>query len=488
MNKYLSMILIFFIILFSEVYVNSQEKEINKITLDEFIKSAIKNSHFQEILMSELQLVYQERLKVPPGELLLTALTESKLSYNDLTEDQIRYSEKIKEKQQLKVGVGLSKLFSETGTKISGDYSVLVDNDKNVTHSLNFKFEQSIVKNAFGNTTRFKTIIAGYERQIAYFQVVEAYEEYLASLIVLFIDWYSAYENLKFAEKALQESQSLLKNMESKLQYNIAFPIDVQKTELQVVTKKEQLLQRQLDYKNFLIQIKEIISFNNSTVDIIPDFSSFFKDFEVDLKDTYDFFKKESRTSNMMDLVNKTNSLSLVLTVDDLLPSAKLYGGYTFQKEYKELIDPTETHDTTESHAFNLGINMDFSIPQIGTFANYRNKKIEKDKKILNQKNTMHDFWIDFNILSQKIQNEKALLDLSAQKIELSKKIADGELRQYNQGRSSLNDLIQVYDTLDTNRLSQINHKILFSKYYIEWLRLSDTLVTNEKDVNLQNK
>ncbi len=482
MNKYLTAFLVFIFIISSVVFVNSQENEINKITLNEFIKSVIKNSHFQEILMAELQLVYQERLKDPPGELLLSVLTESKLMYKDLTEDQIRYNENIDENIQLKVGVGLSKLFSHTGTKISGDYSILVDNNDNITHSLGFKFEQSIAKNAFGNTARFKSIIAGFEKQIAYFQVVESYEEYLASLIVLFIDWYSAYENLQFAEKALQESLSLLKNMENKLQYNIALPVDVQKTELQVVTKKEQLLQKQLDYNNFLLQIKELISPGDSTSDVIPDFSSFFNNFSTDVEETYESFKKESRTSQMMNLVNKTNSWSLALAVDDLLPSAKLYGGFTFQREYKELIDPTE------SHIFDLGITMDFSIPQIGTFANFKNKKIEKDKKILNQKNKIHDFWIDFNILSRKIQNEKALLELSNQKIELSQKIVSGELRQYNQGRSSLNDLIQVYDSLDSNRLSQINHKVLFSKYYIEWLRLSDTLVSNEKDINLQNQ
>lgn len=480
-NKRKTVLIVFFIF-FLVMFIIGQSNDIKNITLDEFIKLALINSHFQEILMAELQLVYQERLKVPPGELILTVLSEYQLSYDKFFDQQLD-KEDIEETYHVKNKIGLSKLFSYTGTKISGDYSVLIDNNKNQTHSLNFQFEQSIIKNAFGNTTRFKRQIAGFEKQIAYYQIVEAYEEYLASLIVLFIDWYSAFESLKFSEKALQESQSLLKNMQDKLQYNIALPIDVQKSELQVVTKKEQLSQKQLDYKNFLLQIKDVISINDNTTDIIPDFDSFFKDFNIDLNNTYDLFEKESRTSEILKLINRTNSLSLVMAVDDLLPSAKLYGGYTFQKEYKELVDPPN-----DKHIFDLGISMDISIPQFGTFADYNNKKIEKDKKILNQKNTMNKLWIGFNLLSQKIENEKVLLDLYDQKIELSQKIVGGELRQYNQGRSSLNDLIQVYNTLDDNRLSQINHKVLYSKYYIEWLRLSDTLVTNEKKVDLLKK
>ena len=482
MSKFIVIFLILFFIFSSITFISGQQNETKEISLDEFIKLALNNSYFQEILMSELQLVYQERLKTPPGDLILSVLSEYQLNYNRFFNQQLD-EEDVLETYHSKYGVGLSKLFSYSGTKVSGNYSVLIDNDKNQTHTLSFKFEQDIIKNAFGNTARFKKQIAGYEKQVAYYQVVEAYEEYLASIINLYIDWYSAFENLKYAEKSLQESQSLLKIMQNKLQYNIAHPIDLHKSELQVISKREQLSQMQLNYKNLLFQIKEVITPEDNTTDITPDFDSFFKDFTINLNDTYDLFEKQGRTAEIMKLINKTNSMSLVLAVDDLLPTAKLYGGYTFQKEYKELVDPPD-----DIHTFDLGVKMDLSIPQLGTFADYNNKRIEKDKKILNQKNKMHDLWVSFNILYQKVENEKSLLTLSDQKIDLSQKIVNEELKQYNQGLSSLNDLIQVYDALDNNRLSQTNHKISYAKYYIEWLRLSDTLVTNDKEIDLIEK
>ena len=164
------MMIVFFIFT-SVIIINSQGNEIKKITLDEFIKLALKNSYFQEILESELQLVYQERLKALPGDLILSVLSEYQLRYDKLFDQQLD-KENVTETYNSKYGIGLSKLFSYTGTKISGDYSVLIDNNKNQTHTLKFQFEQDIIKNAFGNTTRFKRQIAGYERQVAFYQVI----------------------------------------------------------------------------------------------------------------------------------------------------------------------------------------------------------------------------------------------------------------------------------------------------------------------------
>jgi len=459
--KKLIILLLLFIIIFT---LNCEE--IKKINIEDFITESLKSSKFQEILLDELIAQYDESISVPAGDFILSILSEYQLNYNNLLFHRFKGS------------IGLSKLFSYTGTKLSAEYSIQPTINNNVTSKIQIKIEQDIIKNAFGRITRIKKKLAGYEKQIAYYQVIEAYEDYLTTLINIFIDWYYLYENIKFIEKSLDERNLLLKNTRRRYSYGVALPSDVYKSELQVINKKEELIKLKNSYEILIFQIKYLLSISDPEMILEPDFTPVSED-DTNLQESFDEFKKNSRIANILQLINKNNNLLLKVAVDDILPSAKLYAGYSFEGS-------GYLFETNQSHLFSAGISFDLDIPQPGFLAKYKKQKKETEKNILNMENTIEDYWIDFNILYNNLMTEKSYINLTDQKIDLSNKILKEELKRYNQGHSSFNDLVLIYDTNDTNRFAKITHLVEFYKHYIEWLRLNDRLVTNDKEVNLK--
>lgn len=90
-------------------------------------------------------------------------------------------------------------------------------------------------------------------------QVVEAYEDYFAAVITAYFDWYEAYENLQIGESSYHENLKLMENIKERQKSSIALPIDLNKITLQVLAKKETLVELQEEHANALNFIEQTI-------------------------------------------------------------------------------------------------------------------------------------------------------------------------------------------------------------------------------------
>ena len=140
--------------------------------------------------------------------------------------------------------ISLEKIFPFTGTEISAEYTVtpsLTSTDS--ASSFTFEFAQPIAENAFGKATKLKDKIVGIEIDVARYQIIEAYEDYLATIVVGYYDWYEAHENFKVGESSYQQNIKLLDNIKERRKNNIALTIEVNKVHLLVLAKKEKLIE-----------------------------------------------------------------------------------------------------------------------------------------------------------------------------------------------------------------------------------------------------
>ena len=162
--------------------------EMRILSLREFIDLSVrKDTEFEKILIDELSLQYEKDLELPAGDLVL----EVKGQY-DLILDRKR--------EEAEGTVSLSKLFPFTGTNLEAEYTTAPSYTSTVnTTGFTFEVSQPIAENAFGKAARLKDKIVGVEIDVARHQIVEAYEDYLATIIVGYYDWYEAYENLKIS-------------------------------------------------------------------------------------------------------------------------------------------------------------------------------------------------------------------------------------------------------------------------------------------------
>ena len=81
---------------------------------------------------------------------------------------------------------------------------------------------------------------------------------------------------------------------------------------------------------------------------------------------------------------------------------------------------------------------------------------------------------------TREIEKQKRLVGLAVEKEELSGRVLKEERNYYNQARSSLNDLINAVNSAEQAKYGRIAAEMKYNTLIIEWLRITDTLVTEK--------
>ncbi|MCG2724859.1 MAG: TolC family protein [Elusimicrobia bacterium] len=431
------------------------------LTMDEFIKTAVKNDEaFEEILTAELALKYKKDLALPAKDLILSVKGRHEFYFNQDRNDP-------------RIAVSLSKLFPYTGSEISAEYAATpYSSVEGVSSYMAVYLSQPIAKNAFGKATGLQDKITGAEIDIAGYQITEAYEDYLASMIVVYYNWYLAFENLKIGNSSYEQSLKLLKNIKKRQTSNIALPIDVNKVKIQVLGKKENLIALEKAYEESLNLIKQAIRDQGEAI-IEPVIPFELNKTEISFKKEYKKFSDLSRTYGILRLLEKKSSLNIDKYADNLLPSTNLLFGYEIDG------DDFGVKGSDSNLYAGVSIKWLFS-DQVGK-ANHETAKISDKITHLSNKSKYVKLKTDLNNLFLRIEREKKLIETSEEKINLSKLILTDETVNYSYGKVSLNDLIDAVNRIDDNNFNKLNHLVRYKILMTEWLRITDQLVSAKK-------
>ncbi|MFH1504873.1 MAG: TolC family protein [Candidatus Omnitrophota bacterium] len=466
MRKITIFFMAIFIYALNLITIFGQEKGDLNISLEQFIKAACeKDMVFKEILIDQLKLKYQKLLKLPAGDIVLAIESQHDFLFDP-------------DESDTKGTISLSKLFPYTGTEVTTEYtSSLSTSTRAVTSEFTAYISQPIAENAFGKNTRLLDKITGLEVDAAQYQIIEAYEDYLASLIQLYYNWYSAYENLKAGQVSYAENTKLLENIKERQKNKIALAIDVNKINLQVVAKKENLVSLEQEYAEYLNLIKQAISYKEKE-DILPQDSLFYAEAVIDFAQDYKKFFSQSRTSLMLKLLEEKSSLEVSKYADELLPSIDFIAGYTVEGLGRDLHKPEKI--------IYAGLSLDWPFSGRVENAQYEISKIDLKKTKLSSENIHTKLYTNLKNLNNQIEQEKKLISIAKDKTKLSEAIVEDETKDYSLGRTTLNSLIDEINKLENNKFSQISHQIQSKKLIVEWLRLTDILVKSSDIVKKQ--
>ena len=429
------------------------------LSLKDFIQRATQNdTTFEAILIDQLPLQYRRDALLPDGDVIF----DIKHQHNFYLDQQ---------RENPETTVSLSKLFPYSGTDVSLSYSksssALTETDES---SLQFLISQPIARNAFGKGTRLLDSIIGIENDISRYQIVEAYEDYLASLTTVYYNWYSAYENLKVGKASLASTTKLLDNILERQRQKIALPIDVNKMQLSLIGKKENLIVLQEIYDNLSNLIYKAIRHKAATryVPINPKSPAQ----DIQFAQGYKQFTDDSRTYRILRLLEEQGTLEVKKAADDLLPSTNLLLGYTLEGQDWGI-------HNEERIAF-AGISLRWPIGRSVDKAKYKIAQIAQKKTALSNQNKYEELFTNLKNLHQQIRREQKLIAVSEKKIQLSEAILTDEAENYSFGKVTLNDYIDAVNSVDENRFRNTEHKVNLNKLMIEWLRLTDKLVGEE--------
>ena len=440
----------------------SEQVKQSELSLKAFIEQAsIKDVTFETILIDQLPLQYQRDILLPDSDVIM----DVKYQHNFYLDQ---------DRSNPEASLSLSKLFPYNGTKLSLSYgkSSSIFSTAEDT-SLQLLISQPIANNAFGKGTRLQDEIIGIENDISRYQIVEAYEDYLASLTAVYYNWYSAYENLKVGQSSYQSNQKLMENILDRQRQKIALPIDVNKMNLLLIGKKENIIVLEEIYKTYANLIFKAIGHKDKTpykpVKPAPPAS------KIEFKHDYEAFTQISRTYRILNMLEQQGNLEVKKATDDLLPSTNLLLGYELEGQDWGVEDK-------EGNLF-AGITFSWAIGRSVHKAKKQLAQIEQQKTLLSNKNKYEELRINLKNLFLQIQREEKLIDVSETKIELSEAILKDEAENYSFGKVTLNDYIAAVNRVDENRFSYTEHSVQLNKLLIEWLRLTDQLV-DEKVLN----
>lgn len=443
--------------------------QMKNLTIQDFLVQATTNDmFFEEILIDELALQYQKDLDLPAGDLVLSVKQQYEFYFSQ-------------DRNEPDTTVSLSKLFPYQGTQLDVDYSVGSSLASSAVKSdLLISLSQPIAKNAFGKSTQLHSKIIGLENDVARHQIVEAYEDYLAAVITAYYDWYESYENLNIAKSSYEENLKLLDNINARAKSSIALPIDVNKIRLQVMAKEEKLVELEEEYRNAYNVVQRMIRSDDKN-DIIPIRPDFYKEVDISFQRDYAKFKDESRTYDVLDLLEEKSSLEVDKEADDLLPSLNLIVGYEVKGDKYDI-------EKDDNFLF-AGVEFEWPIGHQVDQAEYEISKIDHDKQKLSNLNTHYALYTSIKNLSEWIHRELKLKSIADKKISLAKDILEDETENFSFGKVSLNDYISAVNVLDNNRFNQIEHEVQSKRFIVEWLRITDQLILAQDIlVNTRNK
>lgn len=431
------------------------------ITINEFIKLATKNdTEFEKILIDELPLQYRKDLNLPARDIVLEIKGQYALF---LSQDR----------EEPEATVSLSKLFPYSGTELTAAYKSTSTFSSTINSSeFTFTISQPIAENAFGKATRLRDKIIGVEIDVIKHQIVEAYEDYLATVMVSYFDWHGAYANLRIGEFSYEENLKLMDNIKERQKSSIALPIDVNKINLQVLAKKEKLVDLWEKYQNALNFIKKAIRYEGDG-ELIPQQPNLYTNFSISFDADYKKFEQESRTHQILTLLEDKSSLQVDKDANDLLPSINLLLGYN--------VDGKDHDIEAEDNMVFAGISMEWPISDQLEEAEYEVSKIALDKQKLTTGSTLYKLYMDIKNLYQIINREKQLGAIAKEKIGLAQSVLDDETENYSFGKVTINDYIQAVNTLDNNRFNQVFHDAQYRTFVVEWLRITDQLISKRE-------
>ena len=443
-------ILIFFMLTasgFSEDIKNSEQ-----IALKDFISSAVKNDPvFEEILFRRLYLEYNEVLKLPADEYLFSLKSQYDVRYED--------------QDGLSASFLLSRLFSEKGTRADLEYATRSNSLTDNASELSFYISQPIGRNAFGREIKIQRELISLQNDIIEHQVVEAYEDYLASLIVSFYEWYELYQYRRISRSSYEENIKLLDNVEKRKRANIALQIDVNKVKLQVLGKKQSLLELESQYNVALNVISRSRgeSISRSVIPVLSQDLPFADALQKDSKDP-------SRTEKILKLLLEEKEGNIALMAEELLPSIEMKFGVNISGDKLWIED--------NRNSIFAAVSMDLPFTNEIAKARHKIAKISSEDTQLSNSNLLLELRTGLKNLEAGILREESVLELIDEKIKLAEEILKAESNNYSLGKVSLNDYISAVNVLDSNRFSRIAHLVKLKILKTEYLRLTDSLVS----------
>lgn len=466
------------------------------LTVEEFLEAVSQNNpRFQELLYRKAALRFERDYQKIAGD--LKTKIEGGYGLNLAGGDN-----------EAALSVSLEKLFAATATKATLSYQA--SGGAASASAFEAAIAQPILNNAFGKKNRLHESIADLEAEIMTYQIVEAYEDYLAGVLQTYFQWYLAYSRLQNAAKIHAENYRILDEMKRRKAKNIALTVDVEKIELKALAGEADLI----DLNNLFLESTRLVEAamaamaiqGDTTFRRVPLFPQAYlatvggeSGGEIDGQNGGEVNGKNGaqvngksgdqvngksgdqvankkiagRTLEMLEKIEAQAKLEGAYFEDDLLPSANAWVKYNAAGDSA----PFWGGSSNQSEELTIGFTAAYPIGNTQGRAAAELARVmvrvaeagTMNKRILLE-STLANLEARIEALAQKV-------DLAERRLAVARRILATETSYYQRGRITLNDYIRAVNEVENLVFRIDDLKVEQASLYVEWLRLSDSLV-----------
>lgn len=429
----------------------AQSGKTNVITLSDFVSRAVvQDTAFHSMVFEQMALKYQQNAAVPRADIIVDLASDFQVGEED---EDLRTAEHT---------LSLTQTVPYFGQAFSVGFSQDVVGDTDDT-TVQYAFSQDIARNAFGKATRLDGAIQRVKTDVAQYQLIEAYEDYLAEIMTLYYTWIRQYESWKLAKSSYAENEKVMASILRRQERKIANQTDVNKFRLQMLAKREQMVRFERDYEQTTHTIRRVLGLDvgeqvQPNTDIVLDGVP--KDLNMVLADV----ETRSRSFSILALLDEQQVLRTDRAARELLPSIQLNGRF---------VVPDQTKDQT---AF-AGARVVLPVLNRQSRAKARIQELTERQTQIEKQTAAQRLRVDVRQLYTDVSAQKRLVDLASEKRRLARQILTEESENYSIGQINLNDYIEAVNRYDTTRFDEIDRKVSYQQLMVEWKRLTDQLV-----------
>lgn len=431
----------------------------SRLELQEFLNLAEQNDpQFKRILKDKDQLNFIVDLGLPSRKVTLSGQYE--LGF-DLDGDEDTRS---------LTGL-LTKDIIESGTSLSVGYTRTSQPDRN-EEVTEVRIEQSLYKNLLGRDVRLQKKALKEESQVVRLEVLEDYETYVSDILGEYYDYKKAYLDLSLANIAYEDVKKLRDNVAERLEKKVATSTDLDRSDLLLILSHEDLLNKRQEFESKGEAIKRILGSNQlkkPSQQALLLRGDFYKNNPEKEKKVY----HDLRVFQIAELKESIAAKEVTLAKREDDPDLNLIGGYNNDRSNRFSTSVNRNEAV-------VGLSLEIPLWDTQAKAQVKSSVLELSKYNLEKGVLVRTLDQDFQQLSHQLKELKGRVNLSDQKIKLTRRILKDEEDRYGVGKIDLEELLETKQDYYEYRFQHQTEVLEYNKLMLQWLALNDQLLESK--------
>ena len=269
-----------------------------------------------------------------------------------------------------------------------------------------------------------------------------------------------AQENVKVQEEALVLAQTQLDQDRQRVQIGTLAQLDVQQDEAQVASSKAALITAQYTLANDQNTLKNLLTDQYSNwhgTDIQP--TETITNAPLQLFDLQDSWSKgmTMRPDLLQSRLNvEQQGIQLKFDHNQLFPELDLTGSYGYNGSGKEYNDVFSQFNDTDRPFYSIGGQLTMPLSNVGPRNTYKADKVTLQQLLLKLKQFEQNVLVDIDNAVKNAQSTYESVGATRQARIYAEAALDAEQKKYNVGKSTTFTVLQLQNTLTTDRGQEI--------------------------------